>query len=137
MSETRWYISTGTPRRRRGGFPGGGAEGPPAAAGRLAGGGRGCPRLCVAFGESIRPGTGADAICADVMPVVHDVRRDVSRPPPSDVHGVARRLDWRFLLPVANDAPLERLRLLGGDASTGELIVECGVAGTVVTEGDD
>jgi hypothetical protein len=71
------------------------------------------------------------------MPVVHDVRRDVNRPPPSDVRGVARRLDWRFLLPVANDAPVDRLRLLGGDASTGELIVECGVAGTVVTAADD
>lgn len=71
------------------------------------------------------------------MPVVHDVRRDVDRPPNPDVRGVARRLDWRFLLPSAGDAPLERLRLLGGDASTAELIVGLGVAGTVVTEADD
>jgi hypothetical protein len=71
------------------------------------------------------------------MPVVHDVRRDVDRPSGSDVQGVARRLDWRFLLPTVDDAPLERLRLLGGDARTAELVVEAGVAGTVVTAPDD
>lgn len=74
--------------------------------------------------------------CADVMPVVHDVRRDVGRPLDRDVRGAARRLDWRFLLPTGGDMPLERLRLLGGDASTAELIVALGVAGTVVTATD-
>jgi hypothetical protein len=71
------------------------------------------------------------------MPVVHDVRRDAGRPSHVDVRGAMRRLDWRFLLPNDHDAPLGRLRLLGGDACTAQLIVDCGLADTVVTETDD
>jgi hypothetical protein len=70
------------------------------------------------------------------MPVVPDVRRGADRSAEPDLSGTSRRVDWRFLLPTG-DGPLDRLRLVGGDASIAGQIVAVGLARTVVTGAED
>lgn len=48
------------------------------------------------------------------------------------IAGSARRLDWRFLLPAVDDQPFTSLRLLSGDGTVANELMELGVARTVV-----
>jgi hypothetical protein len=52
--------------------------------------------------------------------------------PTAPVTGSARRLDWRFLLPVADDDAFDSLRLLSDDPALADQITGAGLARTVL-----